>query len=56
MKIEVDKEKLDIVLGLPVNRCISLFYTINGTYCGEQCLHCPFLTESTLIRWLKEDK
>ena len=56
MKIEVDQDKLDILLKLARNHCISLFNTINGEYCKDQCLHCPFLTESTLTRWLKEDE
>lgn len=55
-KIEVDKEKLDILLRSARDHCISLFNIINGEYCKDQCLHCPFLTESTLIRWLKENE
>lgn len=53
-RIEVDKEKLDILLRLARNHCISLFNIINGEYCKDQCVRCPFLTESTLTRWLKE--
>lgn len=52
--IEVDKEKLDILLRLARNHCISLFNIINGEYCKDQCVRCQFLTESTLTRWLKE--
>lgn len=55
-KIEVDKEKLDILLRSARDHCISLFNIINGEYCKDQCLHCPFLTYSTLIRWLKDDE
>lgn len=56
MKIEVDQDKLEILLILARDHCISLFNIINGEYCKDQCPHCPFLTESTLIRWLKEDE
>lgn len=56
MKIEVDQDKLDILLKLARDHCISLFETINGKYCKDECIRCPFLTESTLIRWLKKDE
>lgn len=55
-RIEVNRDKLDIVLRFPINHCMSLFRTINGEYCKEDCIHCPFLTKTTLIRWLKEDE
>lgn len=55
MKIEVSEEKLNILLRLARNHCISLFNIINGEYCKDQCIHCPFLTESTLTRWLQEE-
>ena len=39
MKIEVDQDKLDILLKLARNHCIPLFKIINGEYCKDQCLH-----------------
>lgn len=54
--IKVNEEKLNILLRHAREHCISLFNIINGEYCKDQCLHCPFLTESTLTRWLKEDE
>lgn len=54
--IKVNEEKLNILLRYAREHCISLFNTINGEYCKDQCLHCPFLTESTITRWLKEDE
>ena len=54
--IKVNEEKLNILLRHAREHCIPLFNTINGEYCKDQCLHCPFLTESTLTRWLKEDE
>lgn len=56
MKIEVSEEKLNILLRFAREHCISLFNIINGEYCKDQCVRCPFLTENTLIRWLKEDE
>lgn len=55
MKIEVSEEKLNILLRFAREHCISLFNTVNGKYCKDQCPHCPFLTESTLTRWLQEE-
>lgn len=55
MKIEVSEEKLSILLRLARDHCISLFNIINGEYCKDQCIRCPFLTESTLTRWLQEE-
>lgn len=52
-RVEVDEEKLDVLLKLARDHCISLFNIINGEYCKNQCVRCPFLTESTLTRWLK---
>ncbi len=54
-RIEVNRDKLDILLKSARNHCISLFNTVNGEYCKDQCLRCPFLTETPLIRWLKEE-
>lgn len=56
MKIEVSEEKLNLLLRFARDHCISLFNTVNGEYCKDQCIRCPFLTESTLAGWLKEDE